>query len=73
MMHGDVETLALAEILGLERPIVNAEERSSTTRLGSGAATTSRVKEEERRANTTIGWVRKTKKEGGSELYAVGP
>ena len=56
--NGDVETRALAD-----RPSVNAEERSSTTRLRCGAATTSRVKGEEGKC-TTLGSVRKTKKGG---------
>ena len=63
-MHGDVETRALTGILD-KRPSVNAEERSSTTRLRSGAATTSRVKGEERRTVAQEnGLVRKTKKGG---------
>ena len=68
--HGDVETRALTGILVLEdkRPSVNAERRSSTTRLRCGAATTSRVKGEERKTKTggtrTLGSVRKTKKGG---------
>ena len=71
-LHGDVETRALTGNLG-KWPNVNAAERSSTTRLRCGAATTSRVKGEERTTGgTTIGSVRKTKKEGTLAQSALG-
>ena len=54
-------------------PIVSAEQRSSTTRLRCGAATTSRVKGEEKSpAGATFGSVMKTEKEGGSAPSAMG-
>ena len=72
-VNGDVESRALTEKgITARRPSVSAAKRSSTTRLRCGAATTSRVKGEERRAATTLGGARKTKKEGGSAPSAKG-
>ena len=69
-MHGDVETRALAEVRS-----VSAEQRSSTSGLRCGAATTSRVKGEESKDDTAgttpLGSVRKTNKGGGSAPSAM--